>query len=274
MLYWKFGTNLAYADWIILKSEFEEIFFAMFLPYERETPKSIAYQNICSAWSIKFKDISLKRTCEKSVFPDGEIPVKVEEMNPDVEAFKIESFDKLNWSTLGSMIAKLYDYLSDLDNGSALSATFESGDFLLNEVQTEPDQTEMQEETFTDIEMDAEPKSQTDIETEINDVQMDDKEENSNSESTKCAALNTDTGNSADGSTEDSDAQTTGDDGSKTATKPKSRRSGSDLKLLGRWYYWKNRKYSQRQKNKQIERIESDTTINGFLRKTLEKYFE
>lgn len=226
-----------------------------------------------SAWSIKFKDVTLKRTNKTSVFPGEDFPEKEQEVHPDIDEFKIESFDKLSWSTLGSMIAKLYEHLSEFNNGSALDSVFESGDFLLEETKTEPEPIETKEETFTDIEMDAEPKAQTDNETE-NEVQMDDKQENSNSDSTKCVVLNADAGNSADGSTEDSDAQTTGEDGSKMATKPKSRRRGSDLKLLDPWFYWKNRKYSQRQKNKQIERMETDTTINGLLRKTLEKYYE
>lgn len=221
----------------------------------------------------------MKRTCEESVFPVEEFPEKIEEPRPNIDAFKIESFNKLNWSTLGAMIAKLYDYLLEHDNGSALDAMFHSRDFLLEEIITESEQTEIKEETFTNIE--TEPpelvKSENDNETE-NDIQMDDKQENSNSDSTKCIVLNADAGNSADGSTEDSDAQTTdvttGEDGTKMAAKPKSRRRGSDLKLLDPWFYWKNRKYSQRQKNKQIERMEIDTTINGLLRKTLEKYFE
>lgn len=217
----------------------------------------------------------MKRSCEKSVFPVEEFPEKIEEPRPNIDAFKIESFNKLNWSTLGAMIAKLYDYLLEHDNGSTLDAMFHSRDFLLEEIITESEQTEIKDETFTSIEMEPpEPaKSDNDNETE-NDIQMDDKQENSNSDSTKCIVLNADAGNSADGSTEDSDAQNTGDDGTKMAAKPKSRRRGSDLKLLDPWFYWKNRKYSQRQKNKQIERMETDTTINGLLRKTLEKYFE
>lgn len=226
-----------------------------------------------SSWSIKFKDLSLKRTSEKSMFPDDEFPVKIEEVNANVDEFKIESFHKLNWSTLGTMIAKLYEYLSELDNGSALSSVFEYDDFLLEETKLVPEQTEIKDETITDIEMDAEPRPENENETDT-DIPMDDKQENSNSDSTKCVVLNADAGNSADGSTEDSDAQTTGEDGSKIPAKPKSRRRGSDLKLLDPWFYWKNRKYSQRQKNKQIERMETDTTINGLLRKTLEKYYE
>lgn len=162
------------------------------------------------------------------------------------------------------MISKLYKYLNELDNGSALNTTFSSSDFLLNEVRCEPVEDEIKEETIPEIE--------GDVETD-NDIQMDDKQENSNSDS-KCAVMNAEGGNSADGSTEDSDAPTTAEDGSKQAAKPKSRRRGSDLKLLDPWHFWKNRKYSQRQKNKQAERMETDTTINGLLRKMLEKYFE
>ncbi|XP_055295611.1 calcineurin-binding protein cabin-1-like [Sitodiplosis mosellana] len=223
-----------------------------------------------NAWSIKFKEKSLKRANKKSAFPDPEFEEKFEPSKPDVEEFRVESFDKLNWHTFGSMILKLYEYLSEMDNGSALSSMFECADFLMEAVQTEPMEDEMSEETITEIDADTETKLPNEVDT---DIQMEDKQENSNSESTKCAVMNPECGNSVDGSTEDSDAQTTGDDGSKSA-KPKSRRRGSDLKLLDPWFYWKNRKYSQRQKNKQIERMETDTTINGLLRKTLEKYFE
>lgn len=108
-----------------------------------------------------------------------------------------------------------------------------------------------------------------------NDIQIDEKQEHSNLDNStlKCAVLNAESANSVDGSTEDSDAPTTSDD-TKPAAKPKSRRRGSDLKLLDPWFYWKNRKYSQRQKNKQMERMEVDTTVNGLLRKILEKYYE
>lgn len=220
---------------------------------------------------MKYKDKSLKRRSKKSVFPEPEFEEKCASGKPDIEDFKIESFDKLNWFSFGSMISKLYEYLSEIENGLALASQFECSDFLLEVVQPKPPEDEVVEEMLTDIEAEAETKVQ--IETD-NDILMDDKQENSNSESTKCVVMNPEGGNSADGSTEDSDAPTTGDDGSKPAAKPKSRRRGSDLKLLDPWFYWKNRKYSQRQKNKQIERMETDTTINGFLRKTLEKYYE
>lgn len=225
---------------------------------------------IFSSWSTKFIDNGQKRTNKKSAFPEPEFEGKIEQSKPDVNNFKIESFDKLNWLELGQMISKLYEYLSNIDNGSALSSIFESADFLLEEVQTEPEKEEVTEETITDIELDTEIKVQSETD---NDIQMDDKQENSNSDS-KCAVMNPEGGNSIDGSTEDSDAPNAPEDGSKPTTKPKSRRRGSDLDLLGRWFFWKNRKYSQRQKNKQIERMEMDTTINGLLRKTLEKYYE
>lgn len=200
-----------------------------------------------------------------------EFQLKSEESRPDVEDFKIESFEKLSWFALGSMISKLYNYLSEFDNGSALNITFDCSDFLLKDVQCEPMKEEIKEDaTITDIDGESESKAQNETDT---DIQIDDKQENSNSDS-KCAVMNPDGGNSADGSTEDSDAPTTAEDGSKATAKPKSRRRGSDLKLLDPWFYWKNRKYSQRQKNKQIERMETDTTINGLLRKTLEKYYE
>lgn len=224
-----------------------------------------------SAWSIKFKDKSLKRKSDKSVFPEPEFQEEVEQSMPTVDEFKIESFEKLNWHTFGTMVAKLYDYLSNIENGSALSTVFHYTDFLLEEVKLDAMQTEIVDETSDNPDEEGESKQQNETDT---DIQMDDKQENSNSESTKCpTAMNPEAANSVDGSTEDSDAPTTGDD-AKPAAKPKSRRRGSDLKLLDPWFYWKNRKYSQRQKNRQMERVETDTTINGLLRKTLEKYYE
>lgn len=172
---------------------------------------------------------------------------------------------------MGLMISKLYEYLSSVDNGSALSTMFEYGDFLLEEVQNEPEKEEIKEEMIVDSELETEAKVTNEVAE--SDIQMDDKQENSNSDS-KCAVMNAEGGNSVDGSTEDSDVANVGDDASKATAKPKSRRRGSDLDLLGRWFFWKNRKYSQRQKNKQIERMETDTTVNGLLRKTLEKYYE
>lgn len=225
-----------------------------------------------SAFPMKCNVESSKRANKSSAFCDPEFSEPIEESSPNVDEFKVESFHKLNWFTLGSMIANLYKYLSELDNGAVLNAEFTNQDFLLEEMQLEPLIDETNVETTTDAEMiDAEAKIPNE---NVNDIELDDKQENSNSDS-KCAISNAEGGNSADGSTaEDSDAPTTGDDGSKAADKPKPRRRGSDLKLLDRWFYWEKRKYSQRQKNKKIERMETDTTINGLLRKTLEKYYE
>lgn len=208
-----------------------------------------------------------------SVFPDPEFEEKVEEIKPNIDDFKVKSFEKLDWLSFGFMIKRLYKYLSNIDNGSALTTVFECGDFLLEEIQSEPIEGAIREEATIDHQSDGDAETRGQNETD-NDIQLDEKQENSNLDiASKCAGLNTESANSVDGSTEDSDAPTTGDD-TKIAAKPKSRRRGSDLKLLDPWFYWKNRKYSQRQKNKQMERMEIDTTVNGLLRKILEKYFE
>lgn len=227
-----------------------------------------------SSWSIRFKDKPIERKCGISVFPEPEFDKKVEEIKPNIEDFKIESFEKLDWLTFGLMIKKLYKFLSNIENGSALSTVFESDDFLLKEVKREQIECVVEEEQTIDRpDVDIETKGQQN-ETD-NDIQIDEKQEHSNLDNStlKCAVLNAESTNSVDGSTEDSDAPTTSDD-TKPAAKPKSRRRGSDLKLLDPWFYWKNRKYSQRQKNKQMERMELDTTVNGLLRKILEKYYE
>lgn len=225
-----------------------------------------------SSWSIRFKDKPIEQKCGTSVFPEPEFEEKAEECQPNIDDFKIESFEKLDWLSFGLMIKKLYKYLLNIENGSALSTVFEYGEFLLEEVRSEPIETAIKEEPVNDrSDCDTETKGQNETD---NDQQMDEKQENSNLDSTiKIAVLNAESANSVDGSTEDSDAPTTGDD-TKPNAKPKSRRRGSDLKLLDPWFYWKNRKYSQRQKNKQLERMEVDTTVNGLLRKILEKYFE
>lgn len=258
---------MIFAVWNISKSEFKNVysnFYGITINFE-------CIPILISAWSIKFKDLSSKRKGVKSAFPEPEFEESVDQSRPDVEEFKFECFEKLNWHTFGSMIAKLYDYLSNIDNGAALSTVFESGDFLLEDIQPEPVQTEVNDETPANLDEESELKPQNESET---DIQMEDKQENSNSNGAKCTTvLNPEGANSIDGSTEDSDAPTTGDD-AKPAAKPKSRRRGSDLKLLDPWFYWKNRKYSQRQKNRQMERVETDTTINGLLRKILEKYYE
>lgn len=225
-----------------------------------------------SSWSVPFKDRPIVSKCGKSVFPGVEFEEKIEQTKPNIEEFQIESYEKLNWLQFGMIIKKLYKCLSNIENGAALTEVFESDDFLLKEVQPQSVESASipEEQPIDQAAADTEVKEQHDTEND-NNVQTEEKQEYSNSENAlKCAAENA---NSVDGSTEDSDAPTTGDD-TKAASKPKSRRRGSDLKLLDPWFYWKNRKYSQRQKNKQMERMETDTTANGFLKKILEKYFE
>lgn len=220
-----------------------------------------------SSWSIIFKNRSLKRTHKQSVFPEVETVSDIPLVKPDLEDFKIESFETLNWLTLGEFIAKLYNHLSIINDGVDIDFMFSHTDFLLKQVKVEPPKLENDIETpiDTDVDMDADNNVE-------NDAQM---QENSDSNG---ANNNPEAGNSVDGNTEDStqDAPTTSEDGSKQAAKPKSsRRRGSDLKLLEPWCYWdRNRKQSQRQKNKQIERMENDASINGILRKILPKYFE
>lgn len=227
-----------------------------------------------SSWSIKFKNKFLKRTNKCSVFPKASSQEATIAPKPDIEQFKIDSFETQNWSSLGTMIYNVYKYLATIDNGSGVSFKFNYTDFLLKENSMDLEQTIVEEEPPIKNEIVMQQESQA-VDT---DVQMDEKQENISPESTKCSnSINPEASNSIDGSNEDSDAPTnTGEDESKIAAKPKpSRRRGSDLKLLEPWCYWdRNRKYSQRQKNKQLERMENDTTINGILRKMLNKYFE
>lgn len=225
-----------------------------------------------SCWSIKFKNKSLKRTNKESVFPRAKTPELKIPDKPDIEDFKIESFASLNWLTFGEFIANIYDHLATTDDGIGIGYKFSYNDFLLN--QDKPMTPEpANEEQEAPMETDAETETENITE---NDVPMEEKlEPNSDSNG---VSNNPEGGNSNDGgSTEDStqDAPTNSEDSSKPSAKPKSRRRGSDLKLLEPWCYWdRNRKCSQRQKNKKIERMENDTSINGLLRKILTKYFE
>lgn len=189
---------------------------------------------------------------------------------PDIQQFKIESFDQLNWSTFGKLIRNLYEYLSSTDNGVGIAYNFDSSDFLLVQPKQELMETGgKEEENAHEMDVESESKSQND-----GDLQMDAKQENSNPGSVKCSPPNPDGGNSIDGSTEDSDATTTNKDDSEVAAKPKqSRRRGSELQILEPWRYWDRNRKSQRQKNR-LERNEVDTTLNGLLRKILPKYFE
>lgn len=270
MSFQKYEKNSVVLDWTTQKSKFNAI---------KSKSHTILIVNCShsSSWSIKFNNRSLKRTNKKSVFPERKSPEPPTLIKPNIDQFKIESFESLNWLTFGEFITNVYDHLSTTNDGVDINYSFSYTDFLLKQVQPEtpPESPEMDGNEMpagNDVEMDGEHPN-NDI-----DVPMDDKQENSNSNGPKSVSNNPDGGNSVDGSTEDStqDAPNNSEDGTKPATKPKSsRRRGSDLKLLEPWCYWdRNRKQSQRQKNKQIERLENDTSINGILRKILPKYFE
>lgn len=266
MLFWKFVKNSKDSVWNTLKSELKSKTII------GKRNQLIAMKCHFSCWSIKFKNKSIKRTNKESVFPRAKTPEVQMSDKPDIEDFKIESFVSLNWLTLGESIANIYDHLATTDDGIGIGYKFSYNDFLLNQVKPATPELANEEKEApmeTDIEI------ETDSITE-NDVPMEDKlETNSDSNGVN---NNPEGGNSNDGgSTEDStqDAPTNSEDSSKPSAKPKSRRRGSDLKLLEPWCYWdRNRKCSQRQKNKQIERMENDTSINGLLRKILTKYFE
>lgn len=221
----------------------------------------------------------MKRTNKQSVFPDRKSPELSISVRPTIEEFKIESFESLDWITLGEWIANVYERLSDINNGLDIDYKFSYTDFLLKQIKPEtPPPPEPTKDDDQEVPVDADVDMEANNIETVTDVPMDDKQENSNSNGPKSMNINPEGGNSVDGSTEDStqDAPNNSEDSSKTAPKPKSsRRRGSDLKLLEPWCYWdRNRKYSQRQKNKQIERMENDTSINGILRKILSKYFE
>lgn len=266
MLFWKFVKNSKDLVWNTLKSELKsKTIFG-------KGNRLINTKFSSSCWSIKFKNKSLKRNNKESVFPRAKTPEVYMPDKPDIGDFKIESFASLNWLTFGEFIANVYDHLATTDDGIGIGYKFSYNDFLLNQVK--PATPEPSDE-YKDSPVETDAEIETENITE-NDVPMEERPE-PNSDSNG-VSNNPEGGNSNDGgSTEDStqDAPTNSEDSSKPSTKPKSRRRGSDLKLLEPWCYWdRNRKCSQRQKNKQIERMENDTSINGLLRKILPKYFE
>lgn len=69
------------------------------------------------------------------------------------------------------------------------------------------------------------------------------------------------------------ESNTNEDSDETTAGKPKSRRRCSDLVHLEQWGWHKSRRYSSRKKT-QNERIEVDTSLNGYLRKLFAKYMK
>lgn len=213
------------------------------------------------------------------MFPEPSFCEFVDKPKPNIDQFKIDSFEKENWLTLGKLITNLYEYLDGIEN-SPVNYKFTYTDFLRNITvypQIEPSAEDEEMPLAEDINAITEEVTQS--LTNDDDIQMEAKQDNGSTDGMKCTNSNpaTEAVNSGEGSNEDSDAPAnTGDEEQKNATKPKqSRRRGSDLKSLQPWCYWdRNRKYSQRQKNKQLERMENDTTINGFLRKILKKYFQ
>lgn len=228
-----------------------------------------------SSWSIKFKNKSQKRTNKQSVFPEPSFEESPAPDPPDIQQFQIESFDQLNWLTLGQLILNVYEYLSATDDGIKLGYSFNSSDFLLSKPEMESiEEKKPVESNENEMDVDSEIKSPNNTDGDSQSELR--KDESSNPGSIKCSPSNQDGGISAEyNSAEDSDAPVTNKDGEIVVKPKQSRRRGSDLKFLEQWCYWdRNRKYSQRQKNKQMERNEIDTTINGILRKILPKYFE
>lgn len=234
-----------------------------------------------SCWSIKFKDKTLKRRNKESMFPPPESFYELEPLiAPDIEQFKLSSPDELNWMSTGKLIVAMYEHFKSR-NETGISYEFDFDQLFRKKVVSTAapmdenmDQSSHVEAKSMEAAVSAETEGMDDVTVEV-------KNDNSSS--------NTDLGkvlsmplldgqetNSAEGSAEDSDANAKDASGPETALKPKqSRRRGSDLQMLERWRFWdRNRKYSQRQKNKQNGRNEVDTSINGVLRKILAKYFE
>lgn len=193
---------------------------------------------------------------------------------PNIEKFKRDSFDDLGWCSFGKWLIEVYQHFQSDDDLGAAGYTFPYGALLLEKIAKIDEAESATAESAVGEEK--EVSESVEMEVDENGV-VSDKQENSdsNGESSKCAFPTGDAlgSNSAEASADDSDARDT--NSGEVASKPKqARRRGSDLKFLEQWCFWdRNRKYSQRQKSK-LEKLEVDTTINGFLRKILAAYFE
>lgn len=214
----------------------------------------------------------------QSMFPAASYQELEPLVEPDIEQFKMSTLDKIDWLSMGKLIIDMYEHFKGIEV-SGITYEFDFEQLFLNKTESkcEPIDVEMAENVCNETRA---PETVVDTENDSsNNAVAEEKQENSDSNSHRVLSMPLLDGqgtNSADASADDSDANVKDASGSETASKPKqSRRRGSDLQLLERWSYWeKNRKYSQRQKNKQNGRSEVDTSINGVLRKILERHFE
>lgn len=200
---------------------------------------------------------------------------------PNIDQFKKNSFDELNWLSLGQLIIRMYEYFKTLET-TGINYEFDFDELLLSKEQPTEQvaDVEMQEET-SNVENAKSSEIIADVNDGSNTVTAEEKQENSNSNAETNRVLSMPLldvlgTNSGEASADDSDVNAKDTSGSETTSRMKhSRRRGSDLQMLEPWRYWKsNRKFSQRQKNKQNGRNDADTSVNGVLRKILAKYFE
>lgn len=217
----------------------------------------------------------MKRKNPKSVFPDPSYDEMKPMEQPNIDDFKLDSLDDLNWCSFGKWLIDVYQHFQSKDDMSAVAYTFPIEALLVEKlVKTEETVSETVHNT-----KDEDKDNVENVEMEVGDenAEPNEKQENSDSNGENSKLGNT-TGdpqctNSAEASADDSDAKDTNSGETSSKTK-QGRRRGSDLKFLEQWCFWdRNRKYSQRQKNK-MEKIEVDRTINGFLRKILSSHFE
>lgn len=217
----------------------------------------------------------MQRKNTKSVFPDPSFEEMRPLEQPDIDKFKLNLLDDLNWYTFGKWLIDIYQHFQMKDDLGAVVYTFPFQALLVE--QTTRAKVEFMEIVGNISDDNKDVSENVSIDDKSENVEINEKQENSdsNGENSKFVATNIDVqgNNSADASADDSDAKEINP--SEQAAKAKhARRRGSDLKFLEQWCFWdRNRKYSQRQKNK-MEKIEVDTTINGFLKKILASYFQ
>lgn len=194
------------------------------------------------------------------MFPEADIVSNEPErmVTPNLDDFKVS---ELNWLTVGRFITSLYNHLTETKQTIIFIITVDD----MLKVKVEEESQNGHVEKPEDIEMKAEGDG---VESGVVEPA-----ENTNEDSTVFIAPSSEPP-SGQTSQPDSNAEDS-DNTSKEAesAKPKPRRRCSDLSFLEQWGWHKNRRYSSRKKSQQ-DRPEVDTSINGFLRRILAKYFQ
>lgn len=236
----------------------------------REKLDGFGLEYVEKLWKAQFTDTHLKRTNMETVFPKYIIPDPAPIEAPDMTDLYLNE-SNLSWLSVGQLIVDMYEKFQDT---SAVGYDMTLDEWLgRNKQLPKPLKTEAQP-------MDCDEPSAIDCTNvksveQVSDESLSKENSSSNTEAIMfvippgvASALAADQNSSADISgTEESD-------GGAVASKPKvsRRRGGGDLVGLEQWGWHKNKRYAQRKKS--LDRTDSDSTINGMLRKALGTFFE